>query len=169
MGNQDTAIRTRRRGIVQVVPTISTGIYTPGDQFGGIDTLQFIVPTLEQDQSVIDSIVVIDKDNERSHLDIFFYDTDPSATISSSDNVLFAMTDAGSDLVISTARVFPSCYIPAGLSSGAVQAIAQVTLSKPIKAKADVRDIYMAVIIRTASTYTASSDIRYKLHIDQGK
>lgn len=144
-----------------MVPVISGAPYSLGDQLGGIEKLSDVVPTEEKDQSIIDVMTVVDKAKQNACMEFLFFDTDPTATISSTDNTPFTITDAGSDLVIQAQRMLSIRYFDLGASS-----IASLKTRLPFKALPGSRDLWMAVIVRATPTYSIG-DLTYKLSIDQ--
>lgn len=161
MSNQDTHIRTKRRIVVSVTPVINAVAYANGDQIGGINLMQFTVPTLEADQSVIDAITVVDKADQRATLDFLFFAQDPTSVITSVNNAAFAITDAGTDLIQHVARLLNIDYTDLGPN-----AFGEIECHIPLKANPGSRDFYVVTIIRTGSSY-AVGDLTYNFHIDQ--
>jgi hypothetical protein len=162
MTDNYTFPKSDRRFIQEVVPALlGGGAYSSGDQVGGVMEIEYAVETTERDHAVIDTIMVIDKSRQNAQLDILVFDTDPSASISSIDNTVFSITDAGVELVVQTARLLPISYIDLITSS-----ISKCPVKMPFRAKGGTRSLWMTLITRGTPTYLVG-DLRVKVYFDQ--
>lgn len=90
---------------VVVTPTVSLTPYDNGDQVGGVNVINHFEFTQGVD---LEAIFATDKSaNTPSQIYALFFDSDPTANITSVDNATLAMTDAGAQQLIGFAIMDP--------------------------------------------------------------
>lgn len=145
--------------IVSVTPTLDTNAYTSGDHMGTVHT----IPGYAHGPGMIatlNSLSIVDISQQKSALDIFFFDASP--TVTSADNAAANIADAQS-----TAKCIGHVIVVAGdyRDIGSANSIACVkniglTLKADSTASAP-NSIYAFVVARGTPTYGAS-DLTFK-------
>lgn len=138
---------------IAVTPTLDTNAYAAADQFGGVDQ---VLSKLKSD-AVLRGVSVFDGDDQDPALDLLFFDDDPDAEISSSNNAAFAMTDAASAKLQGIVNIATGEYTDLG-----AQSFVYKEVNMPLRNKSG---LYMAAIVRNTPTHTASGVV-YMLHLE---
>lgn len=136
--------------------------YSSGDVIGGANTLTNAVHKTPG-TGIIQSIVVLDKANQKSALDILFFDTTPANSFGA-DNAAYALNDADLGYCLGRYSVAAADYVSSSTNS-AEATIRSVGL--PIKAATGARDIYMVVVSRGTPTYGSATDLIVRVGILQ--
>lgn len=142
-----------RTRVSTVTPTISTSAYATGDAVGGLLTFASVVESANS-AATLDSIVVIDKDQELATFDLVLFDQTFTAT---ADNAVFAPSDADLANCIGVVRV--SDY--ANFSTNSVATRTNVGLG----IKLTGTSLFGQLVVRGTPTYTATSDITVKVAV----
>ena len=147
---------------VEVTPTISASPdYASGDQIGGINEIANVFRAVENGYAGtwLQSLVVIDNDNQLMPLEFYFFNDLP--TLVSVDNG--AMDIAASELAskcIGRVLVAAADYTTVKASTNAM---AQVTPENVFKSKANgSTSLWIVVVIRGAGNYASTSSLKYK-------
>lgn len=149
---------TKRIGVALVA---STGIYAAGDNIGG--KLTFADAARQPGGTgVIQSLTLIDQDNEKTEKDVFFFDTDPAAT-TATDNAAQDIADADLLRCIGWVNIPASAYKSA--ADNAIATVANIGLAFDLPT--DATALYAIVVERGTPTYTAASDLQLNLFVLQ--
>lgn len=153
---------------IDVTPVVSNAVaYTANDQVGGIQTLSNALLDSHAGATLMD-VTIVDKDNQKAVMDIFFFDSLP--TVTSVDNGAIAMSAANSLKSIGWATVAAADY-----KSYAAQAVASVgNLWKVLTALPqagqvtgiNAKTLYAIAATRGTPTYTSTTALlfRYKFY-----
>lgn len=136
--------------------TISTGIYAAGDSIGGKLTLSDATRGAGADgkaTGVIQTIRLVDQDNEQAEIDVVFFDADPSGT-TFTDNGALDVADADMAKIIGYITIAATDYI-----AFADNAVATKTGLGFAFSLAEGYDLYAAMVVRGTPTYTATTDL----------
>lgn len=153
----------RRRLKLQVVtPTVDTSAYGTGDV---ISTVQELTNAVAEAGGIAElrSLVVSDESNQKSAIDLVFFDENPVNSIGA-DNAAYALNDADAPKVVGRITVAAADYVSSSTTS------AEATLKNIgllLKAKAASKSVWMAIISRGSPTYGAAGDLIVKLGLDQ--
>jgi hypothetical protein len=137
--------------IIPVQPTLDTNAYATGDVIGGKITL---VGAAAQNGFVL-SINIFDADGENDQLDFFFFNADLTGTSGYTDNAAFAVNAADMSNLVGAVSVIAADYIAAGSDSVATKS----NINIPFRATQS-GNLYVIMVIRATTTYTAASDLR---------
>ena len=110
MASDQPAIEVGRK-LFQVTPTVTVSTspaYTVGDSIGGKITLTNAIRTA-LGLVRLDSIMILDRSNQKPQMDILIFETDPSAT-SSADNAAFAFGTDDDLKLVARIRVATADY-----------------------------------------------------------
>jgi hypothetical protein len=140
---------------IAVTPTISTSAYTSGDAIGGLLTFANAA-RVSGGGGVIQSVTIVDKDQERPPLDLVLFDQTFTNT---ADNAAFDPTDADLANVIGVVSI----NAWANFNDNAVGTAAGVNLPYDLTGT----DLFGQLVVRAAPTYTATSDIIVILQVVQ--
>lgn len=149
------------RKIVTVVPTIDTSIYASGDQLGPTATKLAEVFRGPKDMTLLQQIIIIDADKQKSAIDFFFWLSKP--TVTSVDNGAFALTEANLKAYFACAvSVAAGDYVDTS-----AQAVATKTPSFPatVASIQDTNnptghDLWMTMVSRGTPTYTGTTKLQ---------
>jgi hypothetical protein len=142
--------------------TVSTSAYASGDSIGGAVKLSRL---LEQyGAGVLKNVVVIDKDNQKPALTIFFFDRPPAAT----DNAAFSPTAAEIARCIGMVPVASADYTTVGS-----RAVANVDCADVLQARPDTAgdptqaagDIWAVLVTTSTPTYTTTTGLDLRLGV----
>lgn len=147
--------------VLSVTPVIDTTQYAAGDAVGGKQTLTGAV-LVTSGVSILESLVVIDKANQKPVLDIFFFDADPSAATITNNAAFVFSTDVAK--VIGRAQVAAADYVTT--NSIAVAKIALSERGLTLKANGGTA-IYAAVVLNTGTPTFAVGDLIFKYGLAQ--
>lgn len=132
---------------------VSTGAYTANDALGGLGS--FDVPK----QGVIMGLVVIDRDSEDDPFDIVLFDRTFTAT---ADKDVAVFSDADLDNSLGHLVVLAADYINFNANS-------MVTLDNiGLAYETETGTLFYQCVTRATPTYTATSDLQFKLLIVVG-
>ncbi|MEW6303505.1 MAG: hypothetical protein AB1705_08550 [Verrucomicrobiota bacterium] len=134
-------------------PTISTSAYTAGDNIGGKITLSSAV-RVSAGKVRLDSITIVDQDNEKAALEIFLFDRDPTAaTLTDNAALAFSTNDIH---VIGRISVTAGDYVT--LDSKAFATLSNLGIF--LQANAGT-SLYAAVAVTGTPTYTGTDDLQF--------
>lgn len=136
--------------------------YTSGDVIGAVNTLSKAVEEMGG-AAVLDSIVVLDKANQKSALDLVFFNEAPVNSIGA-DNDAYGLNDADLTKVVGRISVAGSDYVSSGTNN------AEATLRNVgllLQALSGSQSLYMAVVARGGPTYGSATDLVVKLGFKQ--
>lgn len=148
--------------LITVSPTVTidTAAYTAGDLLGGKLTLTDAVRVVGS-SGIVQSIVLIDQDNEKREIDVVFFDSDPSGT-TFTNNAALDVADADMAKIVGTVKITSADYI--SFADNAVATRSAIGLAFKTDGS---RDLYAALVVREAPTYTATTDIALRVTILQ--
>lgn len=138
--------------VYTVSPTISTSAYSTGDVVGGILTIKKALSR----ECLLTHISVFDDDGEGVQLDFFFFNAALTGTYT--DNAAFAIDAADKSKWIGCTSVLAADYLAAG--SDKVITKSPINLDINFGANGD-RNLYAVCVIRSTTTYTATTDLRF--------
>jgi hypothetical protein len=145
--------------VVSVTPTLDTNAYASGDHMGTLHTIPGYAhgPGLI---AVLNSLTIVDLAQQKSALDVFFFDASP--TISSSDNAAANIADAQSTAkCIGHVVVAAADYRDIG-SANSIACVKNIGLTVKANPEATApNSIYAFVVSRGSPTY-AASDLTFK-------
>lgn len=147
--------------VISVTPTIDTNIYAAGDAVGGKQTLTGAC-RISGGIATLESLVVVDKGNQKANLTILFFDSDPSAATITNNAAFVYSTDISK--LIGRINIATADYET--IDSEAIGVVRNIGL----KLKASGSAILYAAVVLTSGTptYTATSDLIFKYGFDQG-
>lgn len=136
--------------------------YSSGDVIGAVNTLSNAA--LNSGQAVkLDSVVVLDKANQKSSLDLIFFNEAPVNSIGA-DNAAYALHDDDLTKVIGRISVTGSDYVSSSTTNAeAVYRDLELTMQPKLGSK----NIFMAVVSRGTPTYGSASDLIVKVSLEQ--
>lgn len=135
--------------IIKDTPTISTSAYATGDVIGGkVEISGFNASSLV-------TLSVYDADGEGVQLDFFFFDGTLSGTYT--DNGAFSIASADIDKWFGVVSVATTDYIAAGSD--------KVASKRSVNFKLPSDIVTVITVIRSTTTFTATTDLRYSFHI----
>lgn len=155
-GTTNRVVTGQKRITLIQTPNISAAaIYASGDALGGklifVNAVNAGILT-----GVIEKVVLVDRDNERSSIDLVLFDRDFTAT---ADNAAFDPSDA--DLA--------NCIGHIAVTSGAYSAFNDnseaTVLDQPMPMVLNGTPLCGQLVVRGTPTYTAISDISVRLTI----
>jgi len=141
-------------------PTISTGIYAAGDALGGLLTFANAV-RVAGGSGVITKVVIVDYDQERTPVDLVLFNQTFTAT---ADNAAFDPSDADLANVIGYIDVAATDY--ANFVDNSVAAKSS-GLRMPFPITLVGTSLFGQLVVRSAPTYTAVTDISVRLTIER--
>lgn len=158
---------SQSKGVLRKVAvdiTVDTNIFASGDALhSGAILLQNCFQG-DNHSGTLETIVVIDQDNEKSALSLHFFRGDPSG-VAPVVNAAFDPSDADLDnLYIGYAPVAAGDY--KSFADNAVATVRNVGLSIVQDTKGD-RDLYLVAVSEGTPTYTAATDLRVILTFRQ--
>jgi hypothetical protein len=109
------------------------------------------------------SLVVIDKTNQKSAIDLVFFSEAPSNSVGA-DNAAYALNDADAAKLLGRVSVAGADYISSG-TTNAEATIRNVELM--LQAAVKKSSIWVLVVSRGTPTYGAASDLIIKLGLEQ--
>lgn len=149
--------------IIVAAPTVSSGVaYSSGDQIGAVTKLT-AVTDLDRGSVLLKTITIIDKDKQKSAMDFYFFDQDPTNTVA--DNSAADISD--SELVLKCiGMVSVANTVYADLANGSVGTKPAIDLIlKPGAARS--RDLWVLIVSRGTPTYTSTSGLAFKFAFEQ--
>lgn len=149
----------RRVKVVSVTPTISTSAYTSGDALGG--EMEFAgVARVAGGGGIIRGITVFDKDAESPALDLVIFHENPTGT--TTDNAAWDMSDSDGPKVAGAGSIAATdwwVFVD--------NAVVYLEKSIPFKCAAGSDSVYGVLVIRSADTFTSTTDITVTLSVEQ--
>ena len=145
--------------VVSQTPTIDTSIYASGDAIGGLLTFNFSGSDTGY-QGVITKIVVIDKASQAAPLDLILFDRTFTAT---ADQAPFDPTDADLANCIGHISIAATDYVAFNDNS-----VASKTSGRqlPFYFLLNTGQIFGQLVVRSAPTYAAATDLTVKVIIE---
>lgn len=136
--------------------------YSSGDVIGGVNSVPGTVNN-PGGPATLDSVIVLDKANQKADLDLVFFNAVPANSIGA-DNAAYALNDADLAKVIGRVTVAAADYVSSSTNNAEAT---KRDLRLLLQAAAHVTTIYCAVIARAAATYGSASDLSVKLGFRQ--
>lgn len=145
--------------LLTFTPVIDTAIYASGDVLA-VATVLNNVMTDEGGCAMLESLLVIDKSNQKVAIDVLFFDSAPANSLGAL-NAAYALVDADSSKIVARHSILAADYI----SSGALNAEASYgNIKKILKSAARSKALYIALVVRSGTpTYGVASDLIIKL------
>lgn len=154
----------KNQKVIAITPVLTSFAtpYSSGDVLGAILTVSAVVQD-PKGVATLSTVVVLDQTNQKSALDLVFFDDLPASSIGA-DNAAYGLADADLAKCLGRVSVVTGDYA----SSGSANAEATLrNLGLMMQAKAGKKDIYVAIIARGTPTYGSASDLSIKLGFDQ--
>ena len=152
------------RKVITVTPDLASFAtpYSSGDVMGAANT---ITDAATDTKGVVklDSLVVLDKANQKAALDIIFFDEAPAASFGA-DNAAYALNDSDLSKVVGRVSVATGDYVSSS-TNNAEATLKNIELT--MQARAGVKDLYCVVVSRGTPTYGSASDLLIKLALEQ--
>jgi hypothetical protein len=154
----------RPRKILSITPAAASFAtpYSSGDVIGGTNTITAAVLD-PKGVSRLESVVVLDKANQKAALDLVFFNAAPAASFGA-DNAAYGLNDSDLDKCIGRISVATGDYASSGTNN------AEATLKNIgliLDAIAGSTSVYMVVVARGAVTYGSATDLIIKLGLEQ--
>jgi hypothetical protein len=140
-------------GVVKIVPTVTaSAAYAAGNAVGGKQTLAVLSPN---STGILESLIILDKSNQKAALDIFIFDADPTAaTITDKTGFVFSTDDVK---VIARVSVASGDYATVNSKAVAVKS----GLGIALKAASGGTSLYAAVVTSGTPTFASASDLQF--------
>ena len=150
--------------IISVQPNLASFAtpYSSGDVLGSVNTIAGAVND-SKGVSKLDSIVVLDAANQKSAIDLVFFNEAPANSIGA-DNAAYALNDADLSKVVGRVSVAGADYVSSS-TTNAEATLRNIELSMQSIAGSEV--LYVAVVSRGTPTYGAATDLIIKLCFEQ--
>lgn len=150
--------------VISVTPNLASFAtpYSSGDVLGSVNT---VTGATNNSKGVVklDSIIVLDKANQKSAIDLVFLDSSPDNSIGA-DNAAYALNDADLSKVVGRVSVAGADYVSSS-TNNAEATLRDVELNLQSISGSD--SLYLAVISRGTPTYGSASDLIIKLCFEQ--
>ncbi len=140
-----------RTTVVKSHPSVTASAYSAGFAVGGKQTLSnALTSTLT---GVLESLIVIDRANQKAAMDVFIFDADPTAATTTDHGAFVFSTD---DLnVIARVSISPGDYVTVNS-----KAVASLTgLGQALKA--GTTTLYAVAVTSGTPTYAATTDVQF--------
>lgn len=146
--------------VIKVVPALASFAtpYSSGDVLGALNTISGAVLS-GKGACVVDSIVVLDDANQKSSVDLIFFDSAPVNTVGA-DNAAYALNDADLDKVLGRISVLNTDYVSSSTTN------AEATLRNQgllLEAAAGSTTLYILAVSRGTPTYGNAGSLRIKI------
>lgn len=138
---------------ITVTPTGSTSAYGSGDCYGGLQDIANAVRSSVLTGTLL-SVLVLDIDNDRSAMDLVFYDR--SVTVAG-DNAAFAPSDADMLNCLGVIPIGPYNTAWPGTPPNAISSLYNVGL--PIVCNGT--SLYCQAVLRATPTKTGTTDLKF--------
>lgn len=135
--------------IIKNTPTISTSAYSDGDVIGGAIELDGF------NAGLLTVISVYDADGEGVQLDFFLFRGALTGTYT--DNAAFAPDAGDIDQFIGVTSIETGDYLAAGSDKAGSKEPVNIMLPSAV--------VSVVMVIRSATTFTATNDLRLTFHI----
>jgi hypothetical protein len=146
--------------VCDVTPVISTTAYSTGDQIGGVQELKAALGS-ESGAAIVDSIAIIDQDNQKSAIDIFFFSDLP--TPNSVDNGAVDFPQADLLNLLGVISVQGTDYAVAKAVTNAVATVRNLKLHvKNTTANIQKVSIWAVAVARGTPTYTSTDRLKFR-------
>lgn len=138
---------------VQVTPTITSGsAYATGNALGGLLTL----PSMGNfGGASLRSVVILDKANQKSALDVVFFGQAFTAT---ADKSAIAISNADALNCMGSVNIATTDWITIGTGAVATKGVGTGGVKLPLIAQADT-SFYAQLVVRGTPTFTSTTDI----------
>lgn len=153
------------RKLITVTPAAASFAtpYSSGDVIGALNEVTNAVET-NKEGSLLKSILVLDKANQKSAIDLVFFNS-TLANSPGADNAAYALHDDDVTKLLGRISIAGADYI----SSSTTNAEATIkNIDLLLQAAAGTSSIYMLVVSRGTPTYGSASDLIIKLGVEQG-
>ena len=146
--------------VIRPTITVDTAIYAALDVIGGQLTL---TNALRENggSGILQSITIIDDDNEKAAFDIVLFGADPGGT--TTDNNAWVHASGDPAKILGRITVSASDYVTMVTGSLAIACIRNIGL--PVRNSEDTRDLYALIIATGTPTYTATTDLTVRFGI----
>lgn len=149
-------IETTSRVLAATVAVSVSPAYTAGDLVGGkLEWENLLGDSLT---GVLQSLVLRDQSMQNVEMDLFLFDSDPSAS-TFTDNGAFDIADADLEKVIGCIAIVADDYCNAADNSVAVKA----GIGLVLQLQGTTRKLYGALVTRGTPTYVATTDVSISL------
>lgn len=152
------------RRVVTVTPAAASFVtqYSSGDVIGAVNEIP--LASVSSGLAIkLDTVVVLDKANQKASLDLVFFNENPATSIGT-DNNAYALDDTDLTKVVGRFSITGSDYVSSSTTNAEVT-YRNVGLTLGLKAKS--KSLWMAVISRGTPTYGSASDLIVKLALEQ--
>lgn len=148
------------RDVFSVTPTIDTNIFAAGDSVGGKQTLTSMA-RVSGGVTILTSLTVVDKGNQKPNLTILFFDSDPSAATITNNAAFVFSTDISK--LIGRVNVVTADFET--IDSEAIASIKNIGLLLEASGSSD---LYVAVVLTSGTpTFTSAGDLIFKYGFKQ--
>lgn len=149
-------------GIVrEVIITTTDTQYSVDEVIDGVKEVTGVVND-SKGSCLLKSITVLDKEDQKSDLDIYFFNEAPVTTVGA-DNAAFALADSDLAKVIGKVNIAAADYV-----SSTNNAVATVTnIQMILQSIKDKRTLHLLVISRGTPDFTAGTDLILKLGLER--
>lgn len=155
-------MQRRSSTLINVTPDIVAAAYASGDVIGTIRTVTNV--SLDSGGTAeLTSLIIIDKANQKSAIDLIFFDTAPASSFGV-DNAAYALVDADALNIVGRISIAQADYVSSGSNNAEATYKA---LGLLMKCLAGSKNLYMAVVSRGAPTYASASDLLIRLAFKQ--
>ena len=140
-----------------VVPVIDTNIYASGDLLGDKLTFEGAVDDVGARASLLRSLVIADKADQKADVDLVLFDSDPTNS-TFTNNAAFVVHDSDIDKV--TAVIPVTTHVDLGTASVSYASAVDALLTGDADGK-----VYGALVVRATPTY-AVGDLTVTLGLE---
>lgn len=144
--------------VIGQAPTVSTSVYGAKDAVGGLLTFASAA-RIANGKGIVNSLTIIDDDNEAAGLELWLYDRVFTAT---ADQAAFDPTDADNENLVGVVPVSTADYYAA--ADNAVACVRGIGLEYACASAGTT--LYGQLKCTGTPTYTATTDISIKLAVE---
>lgn len=145
--------------LLSFVPVLDTAIYASGDVMFVAKELAGVMSS-SGGAARLESLVVIDKDNEKATFDLLFFDRAPASSLGAL-NAAYALVDADADNLLGRLSVAAADYVSSGTNSAEAT---YKNLQLMMKSASRFKSLWICGVIRSGTpTFTTASDLTLKL------
>ncbi len=147
--------------IITITPALASFAtpYSSADVLGAVNTVTNAV-SFKKGTAILESVVAIDLANQKSAIDLLFFDTLPATTVGD-DNAALALVDADARGLLGRVSIAAADWVTATGSGNAEVTYKAIGLL--VKALAGTQDIYMLAVSRGTPTYGTATDLIIRL------
>lgn len=159
-GDATDGLRVNTRGggiVIAQTPTITAGAYSASDAVGGKLTFANAA-RVSGGKGVINSMIVVDDDNEKASLELWLYNQDFTPT---ADNSPFDPSDTDNENLVGVIPIYTSDYFSA--NDNAVGVVRGIGLEFQL---VSTTSLYGQLKCVATPTYSATTDLTIKLGIE---